>query len=126
MKTFIFLLTIITSTYSQKKEVIKSTYEEPIEIIVIGKVVNKSGNSMYGVSVQNKILFNEKKSVYSDFDGSFIIKCTKSDDSIIFNFSGYRTLRVLLDTTNKRKIDLGILIMDELPKIQKVIKYIED
>lgn len=101
--------TNVNSVISRKNEI---TLQD--EITIAGKVVDKSGLGIPGVSILVK---GQKNSTMTDFDGNYKIAKVSSKATLVFSFIGMQTQEIAVNG----KKTISIIMKDESTDLDEVV-----
>lgn len=94
----------------------ESREDEPFiqEIIIRGKVKDKDGNPLSGVTIRENTL---KSLAVSDNEGNFTIKVSQIPTTVIFNMLGYESLEKRITTTR----ELEVVLAETVAEVDEVV-----
>jgi TonB-linked SusC/RagA family outer membrane protein len=92
----------------------KSMQQQPTLITIIGKVVDKSGAPLPGVTVYSK---ETKKGVTTDAMGQYSIRLNSEDKILVFSFIGMTTKEVSIEG----KLVINVTLEDAIEELNQVV-----
>lgn len=104
----------VVSEISPKKEIKTEIFIEKKKGVIIGRITDIKDNSLVGVSIKDKIMFDNNTEITSDYDGSFKINVTEQpvEFSMIYIYiKGYNRIILKYSLINSYKIDFGNVIL---------------
>ncbi len=106
LSLMLFLFVLGNNTINSAENTIKVTGSEGIAqspITITGKVVDKTGEPLIGVSVTVK---NEKTGTITELDGSYKINVKNTDAILVFSYLGYLNQEIKVGNKNTINVTL--------------------